>query len=134
MLTHGLFDSSCIPVMEQVISFTRARHNVLAGNVANMDTPGYHTRDLSEEKFNLQLKAAIDSHDTRNRPISANHPAIDLEGVRRDFTDLLHHDESNVSIEQQVAALSKNQIRHNTAMTIMVSQMHLLQAAISERA
>ena len=33
------------------MAFTEARHSVLAGNVANLDTPGYKTRDLSVETF-----------------------------------------------------------------------------------
>ena len=46
-MLSSMFQSSTIPVLEQVVNFTEARHGVLAGNVANLDTPGYKTRDLS---------------------------------------------------------------------------------------
>ena len=36
-----LFESSTLPMLEQVVNFTEARHGVLAGNMANLDTPGY---------------------------------------------------------------------------------------------
>ena len=58
-MLSGLFQSTTIPVLEQVVSFAQARHTVLAGNIANMDTPGYQARDLSVEDFQTRLKAAI---------------------------------------------------------------------------
>ena len=48
-MINKMFDSTTIPVLEQVINFSQARHAVLAGTIANMDTPGYRVRDLSPE-------------------------------------------------------------------------------------
>jgi flagellar basal-body rod protein FlgB len=45
----------------------------------------------------------------------------------------LYHDESSGNLETQVAAISKNQLQHNLALSIMTSQFRLLQAAISEK-
>ena len=59
----SLFQSSTLPVLEQVVGFTQARHGVLAGNIANLDTPGYLTRDLSPEKFQEKLKDALKTRD-----------------------------------------------------------------------
>ena len=46
---------------------------------------------------------------------------------------ILYHDESDVSLEKQIAEIAKNQARHNMALGIMTHQFHLLQTAISER-
>ena len=56
--------STQIPVLEQVVNFSQARHGVLAGNIANLDTPGYRVRDLSPELFQERLKAAIQAKNT----------------------------------------------------------------------
>lgn len=144
MLT-SLFDSSTIPVLEQVVSFTQARHGVLAGNIANLDTPGYRTRDLSPELFQESLKDAIDA---TKRPAAANSSALysspddapqqrepaDFSDVRESIKSVLYHDDSDVSLENQVAELSKNQAQHNLALSIMNAQFRLLRAAITERA
>ena len=37
-MLSGLFQATTIPVLEQVVCFAQARHNVLAANIANMDT------------------------------------------------------------------------------------------------
>src|SRR6187397_1693930 len=64
-MLSSIFQSSTLPVLEQVVNFTDARHGVLAGNIANLDTPGYKTRDLSPELFQERLKEAIE---TRHEP------------------------------------------------------------------
>ena len=46
---------------------------------------------------------------------------------------ILYHDQSNDSVEFQVTEMAKNQLQHNLALSIMTSQMRLLQVAISER-
>jgi flagellar basal-body rod protein FlgB len=139
----ALFDATTVPVLEQVVGFTQARHSVLAGNVANADTPGYRVRDLSVEAFETQLKQAIEQrrapasvssdaaaslrHTTRDRDAA-------MDDVRDTLRNILYHDDSNVSLEQQVNELNKNKTQHDLAIAVLRSQFDLLRAAISERA
>jgi len=135
---ESMFQSTTIPVLEQVVGFAQARHNVLAGNIANLDTPGYRTRDLSVADFQERLQSAIEARNQPSRWRSPGEPGADasteLAQVARHSAGILRHDEVNVSPEQQVSEMVKNQIQHNTALTIMISQFQLLSAAISERA
>ena len=57
----GIFQSTTIPVLEQVVNFAQARHNVLAGNLANLHVPGYQARDYSVGEFQGRLKKAIEA-------------------------------------------------------------------------
>jgi flagellar basal-body rod protein FlgB len=137
----NLFSNTTIPVLEQVVNFSQARHNVLAGNVANMDTPGYRVRDLSTETFQTRLKEAIEVK--RARPATSSHvvspgewkptAAEAMENVKESMKSILYHDDSNDGLDQQVAEIIKNQTQHNTAIAVMRSQFSLLQSAISER-
>lgn len=132
-----LFSSTAIPVLENVVNFSQARHAVLASNIANMDVPGYRTRDLSPEKFEQRLKAAISARDERSEPSLGETPirhGDPFKDVNKNMQSILMHDDSNVGLEQQVAAISKNQMQHNLALTIMNAQFRQLQTAISERA
>lgn len=137
-MTASLFRSSSIPVLEQVVRFTQARHNVLAGNVANMDTPGYRVRDLSVKEFESRLKDAIEIRDGQysNLPTTEvqNYADRAMREVGSSLKGILYHDDSNDSLEQQVAEITKNQTQFNLALSIMKSQFDLLEAAISERA
>ena len=148
-MSQSIFDSTTIPVLEQVIQFAQARHHVLAGNIANLDTPGYRVRDLSVEDFQERLREAIDArHRTRGAGLAERfvspgemgypgRPApgreVTMAEVARDAETILYHDDSNVGIEHQVTEMVKNQMQHNLALTIMTSQFRLLEAAISER-
>jgi len=130
-------NNSTISILEQVVQFTQSRHQVLAGNVANIDTPGYTTRDLSVDKFQSALQRAIEERDSPAHPISPGlvdtEPGDPMRDVRDSIKHILFHDGSDVSMEHQVAEISKNQALHNTAIAIMSSQFAMLQAAISER-
>jgi flagellar basal-body rod protein FlgB len=148
-MLSSMFQSSTIPVLEQVVNFTEARHGVLAGNVANLDTPGYKTRDLSPDLFQKQLKEAIA---TRHQPISPTYqgdaggisPDNNLQSredkqlaafnkVKDSMKSVLRHDGDDVSMEQQINEMVKNQQQHNLAINIMSAQFRLLRAAITER-
>jgi flagellar basal-body rod protein FlgB len=145
----GMFDNSTLPMLEQVVKFTQARHGVLAGNVANLDTPGYKSRDLSPAAFQERLKQAVEKrHEAATRqavqspyaPYQAQttpaqqEAADDFGKVTDSLAGILRHDENNTSIEQQVTEIAKNQAQHNMALSLMTAQMRLLRAAITERA
>ena len=148
-MLSSLFQSSSLPVLEQVVNFTEARHGVLAGNIANLDTPGYKTRDLSPELFQQRLKEAIE---TKNQPFSptllgdvadlspdyaaerhADKQLAAFSKVKDSMKSILRHDGDDVSMEKQVNEMMKNQQQHNLAIGIMSSQFRLLRAAITER-
>jgi flagellar basal-body rod protein FlgB len=148
-MLSSLFQSSTIPALEQVVNFTEARHGVLAGNIANLDTPGYRTRDLSPALFQERLKEAIESQREAARPNyefdpfemarpyarrERDHPSLaEFEKVEDSMTSILRHDEGDVSMEQQISEIVKNQQQHNLAISIMSAQFRLLKAAITER-
>ncbi|TWT86526.1 flagellar basal body rod protein FlgB [Pseudobythopirellula maris] len=143
---NQMFDRSAIPVLEQVVNFSQARHGVLAGNIANLDTPGYKTRDLSPEKFQESLRQAVDGRHARSSASRsamlqgaeltvAGPPRADLDdfsGVRESIRSIEYHDRSDISLEQQIAEITKNQSQHNLAINLMSAQFRLLRAAISE--
>ena len=135
-MLSGLFDSTNIPVLGEVLNFAQARHGVLAGNIANVNTPGYRTRDLSEGAFQERLKEAI-SQARSGQPLSpglaSSQDGDPIRGVRASLENILYHDDTNIDLEKQVAEISKNQLLHNFALTVMTDQFALLESAISER-
>jgi flagellar basal-body rod protein FlgB len=136
-MVGDVFSPTTIPVLQEVLNFTQARHGVLAGNIANYGTPGYQVRDISQSEFQERLKAAIAAQKERQEPVSpgllADQPGDELKNVRDSLKTILYHDGTNVGLEQQVTEITKNQMLHNLAVTIMSSQFRLLQAAVSER-
>jgi flagellar basal-body rod protein FlgB len=142
-MLSSMFDSTTIPVLEQVVNFTEARHGVLAGNVANLDTPGYRTRDLSPELFRERLQEAVEAQHAqpsstygsaeRYGPLDHNRAMDAFRDVKESMKSILFHDNSDVSLERQVTEIAKNQLEHDLAVSIMSAQFRLLRTAISER-
>jgi flagellar basal-body rod protein FlgB len=136
-MLSSMFQSSTIPLLQEVVSFAQARHTVLAGNIANLDTPGYQVRDLSVEDFQERLKAAVERD--RRPPVTyaAGDPGgrhgNNLAEISRNPKTILYHDKSNVGLEYQVTEMVKNQLQHNLALSLLTSQFRLLQTAISGR-
>lgn len=134
---NSIFNASSLPVLEQVVSFAQKRHHILAGNIANLDTPGYQVKDLNLSKFHEKLRQAIQAKNEPNEPLSpglsASRQGDPLREVTKNMEGMLFHDQNNVGMEQQVAALTKNQMMHNLALNIMENQIRLLETAISER-
>ncbi len=133
----ALLQQTTLPILEQVVNFGQARHTILAGNIANMDTPGYQARDLAVGDFQGRLKKAIQSRQQRAAALSPGDIAAlapdNLAEVARESQPILYHDGSNDGVEHQVTEMVKNQMQHNLALSIMGSQFRLLQTAISER-
>jgi flagellar basal-body rod protein FlgB len=133
----NVFRQTTIPVFEEVICFAQARHEVLAGNIANLDTPGYQTADLSPQVFQQRLREALATRETNDPVQSPRLQAASvgdpIRRVRDSMQAILRHDESNVGLEQQVIAMTDNQFTHNMAIALMNSQFRLLDSAISER-
>ncbi|ADB18984.1 flagellar basal-body rod protein FlgB [Pirellula staleyi DSM 6068] len=133
----GLLNSTNIPALAEVLNFAQARHGVLVSNVANINTPGYRTRDLSVSHFQEKLKEAMEVSQSTGSSISPGivsaDPGDPMRSVRASMDNILYHDDTNIDLEKQVAEINKNQMLHNIALTIMTDQFELLQQAISER-
>ena len=133
-----LFQATNLPALQETIRFAQSRHQILVGNLANQNVPGYRVRDLSVDTFQTRLKEAMEAAKTRAEPISpglatSTDSTDGMRQVRETLQNILYHDDSNVSLEHQVAEINKNQVMHNVAITILSQQFRLLQAAVTER-
>jgi len=143
-----LFNSTTIPALQQTAMFTERRHEVLASNIANLDTPDYRAKDLPVDRFQAALADSIEeaknpspgnansvasgrSKDMFGNPIQRDDEA---NGPRDTMEPIVFHDGSDVSLERQVTAIAKNQGLHNLAIATMRQQFGMLRAAITERA
>jgi flagellar basal-body rod protein FlgB len=136
-MLSSLFNNTTIPALGQVLNFAQARHTVLTGNIANVNTPGYRLRDLSQAEFRERLKEAITASRTAGEPVSPGQILGErgdpMQRVSASLENIIYHDDTNIDLEKQVAEMTKNHLLHNFALTVMTDQFQLLQTAISER-
>ena len=136
-MVNGIFASSSIGALEQVAAFAEARHGLLAGNIANLDTPGYKTRDLSVENFQKSLREALEQQKAPPQYVSPgmipSGSGDPMHAVKDATRNILFHDQSDVGLEEQVTELSNNQFMHSMAVALLSQQFRQLETAISER-
>jgi flagellar basal-body rod protein FlgB len=135
-MSVGWISGGALPALERSMAFAEARHQVLASNLANIDTPGYQTADLPLAPFQNALKQLVESQRS-GLPLSPHESAkLDSQqaqlAVRDTMQQILYHDGSDVSLEQQVTEISKNQSMHNLTVALMRAQHRMLSVAISE--
>jgi len=152
-MLQPLLAQSPISLLKQVARFAERRQEVLAGNVANIDTPGYRMRDLPLKEFQAALAASIHTGGvapstspgmpwTLQQPASlGNPPPQDLfperlfqARVSETQPGITFQDANNRSIEHQMMELTKNSMLQNFALQVMSAQYGQLQAAISGQA
>ena len=146
MQFRSIFNATTVPVVEQVAYFNEARQALLAGNIANYDTPDYQARDLDVGNFKKKLSVAIvEKHRPPYGPNYIRYPIpSNINPSHKSFVEpfgdtwptdqhILYHDWNNVGMETQVSEMAKNKVEFDAALSIMRHQMQLLLTSISER-
>jgi len=144
MLIENLINRGTAPVLEKVMSFTEARHEMLVNNVTNFDTVGYKMQDLPMEEFLGSLQKAVERREAGGagnslRMANTRHLQWDREGHLRaepiewENHNILFHDGNNRFVEKQMSEMAKNALLHNVAAELLRQQHGLLQMAIRGR-
>ncbi len=120
-----------VDVSQRALDYHLRRHNVLASNVANVDTPGFRPRDLvrvgsGEESGSLPLRVTREGH-LRPPGQTPPRPRVREERVVRPGGD-----GNAVSLEREMAKIGANRVRYETVGRIVRQQLGLLRYAAQE--
>jgi len=120
----------------QALSLRAYRQQVLAGNIANADTPNYKARDID---FSAALKDAVAGRGLESGDLALARTApghIDGGGVAAP-AHLLFRKESQsavdgntVDMDVERAEFSENAIRYQAGISFITGQLRMLVAAI----
>jgi len=100
------------------------RARVIAGNVANQNTPGYRRQVLD---FEDKLREAL------SRGRSTDALAAIAPSVSEDLLTPARADGNNVNLELEMSAMRQNRLMYEMYSTLHASRMNLIQAAIETR-
>ena len=131
MLIERWLNDGSEPVLEQMLRFTTARHQLIAENVVNISTPGYRQKDLSLERFQKML---ADRADQARDSAPGARQFEDIVGQSEDpRRGILFHDGQNRSMEQLMSDQAKNALMHNLAIELLRRQFQTIETALKER-
>ena len=111
--------------IHSALDYHLERHNVLASNIAHVDTPGYVPRDLARvdsSDFSASLHVAMASSDPRHLgapSLTATHSGQ----VIFDRWEGAGNDRNFVSLDREAGKLATNQIRYDVTSAIMTAEL-----------
>ena len=109
-------------LLAEMIQGTALRHRVLAGNLANVETPGYQAQDVS---FSVALEEAGRAA-AGGRSVPSRVQSI----VTADAEAPIRRDGSTVDLDRQMVRLSQNTQWHNAMLQILASRFTQMKSAI----
>lgn len=129
------FDSN-IHMLQKVLDLRSKNQTIIATNIANADTPGYARKVF---QFEDQLKQAVTAKSnslvtTHSRHISSSPANIDsVTGVVHEIKDNTGlGDENSVNVDQEMIALSENEILYETAAQLLKKKLTILSYVVKE--
>ena len=100
--------------IERYMNLLSARQKLVASNIANVDTPGYKTKDI-DFQFEFQTQMENQSPNVVEAP--------DL---------VTKNDGNNVSLDREARLLAENALRFNMASALIKGQLKTVSEAIQE--
>lgn len=115
-----------LSTLESYLRLTTSREQAIAANMANIDTPGYRTRDVN---FEQELKRAMTSP---LREASFGGGEAQLSPTLQQVPGLMERpDGNNVSLDREGLLLSETQLRYQIGIQLVKHEFHGLLSAIS---
>ena len=108
-----------LQALQGFLKVTTDRQELVSTNMANVDTPGYQTKDIN---FQAALQQAMDEGGGPH-----------LEPASLDVQDLPERpDGNNVNIDRESMILSQTQLMHEIGVQLVKEEFHRLLTAIKD--
>jgi flagellar basal-body rod protein FlgB len=122
-----MFATKAIFALKQSLNGLAERQRVIAGNIANVDTPGYKAKAVD---FEQQLNEAL----SRTRQIGPGGGRMsDISPtVTYDYAATVRNDGNNVDVDLQMAEMAETSLRYEAASQMLAKKYSLLRDIITE--
>jgi flagellar basal-body rod protein FlgB len=112
--------------LESYLRLTTSREQAISANMANVDTPGYHTRDIN---FNGELKRAMNGFLSQTED---GMESVQMNPVVQEVPGLMERpDGNNVSLDREGLLMSETQLQYQIGIQLIKRQFHQILSAIN---
>ncbi len=119
-----LFASDNLQIASKLLDAAVLRHEAIAANIANAETPGYRRVDVSPD-FATQLQASI----ARGDPVAEVQPALVTDVHARS----VRPDGNSVELEHELLEMNRNSAEHEFLSQVVTYNLKQLKMAITGR-
>lgn len=121
----SLFDPT-IKALDAAIGAAGMRHEVLANNIANVNTPGFKRSDVDFDGTLAQALELAESGEDANALQNLKPTAT------TDESSSMRHDGNNVDVDVEMARLAENNVRYNALVQLASKKLKELEYVISD--
>lgn len=115
-----------ISTLESYLKLTSSREQAISSNMANVDTPGYRTRDIN---FQGELSKAMNG--ILNQSADGGQ-SLQLTPVVQEVKGLMERpDGNNVNLDREGLLMSQTQLQYQIGVQLVKHQFHQLLSAIN---
>lgn len=116
------------------LSFRSDKQKVISGNIANINTPNYKTKDLI---FEAELKKIDDGKDLKMFTTNVNHINTSFDTPKTVQSNLIQvkglseqNDGNNVNLDTQMSEMSKNKVIFDALQSSIKKDSRLFRSVI----
>ena len=134
----GLFGNNIFTIAQKSLDFRTSRHDLLASNVANKDTPGYQAEDLVfraslEKALQAEQPGPLKQTDSRHFDGRNTPPLNEVEAQRiLSASPYPDFDGNTVDLDREMAKIAENQLMYNATLRRLAHKFRGLKSAIAE--
>lgn len=126
-MIEALFNQPNYQAVKKFLDVTALRHDALASNLANLETPGYKRIDLAAG-FDSELRQAFAAQD--GTTFAGLRPRLEVDLTAR----TQGRDGNTVQLESELMKLNQNSLEHTLETQLVTSSLLKLRHAITGRA
>jgi flagellar basal-body rod protein FlgB len=123
-MIDGLFSDSNYLAAKKMLDVTAMRHEAIASNLANVETPNYKRIDVSST-FESQLQQAVANRDPQQIGCIQPQLAVDTQAVSG------RSDGNTVQLENEMLKLNQNMVEHALETQLVSSSLMQMRTAIT---
>ena len=125
-INGSMIDTAMTEALGRFLDVDVGRYKLIASNLANIDTPGFRTRDIDFRAELRRASAQALSNEEGDFLYAAYSP------VPRQVRGLLERpDGNNVSVERESLLLAETQMKFNLGIQLLKDEFHTIAQAIN---
>ncbi len=127
-----MIDFGLVNMLSKELDHKTLRNELIASNIANVDTPGFKSKDLDFSQVLKESFSGIEMRRTDPRHI-APHESFNRDKLTiREDQNPGRADGNNVNIESEMLKLTENNIQYNIAVHLAAKRLSGIKDAIIE--
>ncbi|MFZ5451895.1 MAG: flagellar basal body rod protein FlgB [Thermodesulfobacteriota bacterium] len=124
-MSWGLFTDGAMRLLENTLTWRTRHQEVIAGNIANLDTPGYNRKDMDFQ----QILSSYSQGRLQEVSLEMTKPGH-LPGADPG-AGLIQETWEPVDLDQEMVRMAENQISYQTSVQMLIKKLDSLRTVIN---